>query len=64
MAEDVVTWDEAVSVVDGLVSWLKGAPEGSSLQLTKPGALPITFVPDAKRAGYVLECVMKTAGHG
>lgn len=59
---DYIEFPEAVRIVEGLVGWLRRAPEGVALQLEKEGEPTVTFVRDARRAGYVLQCIMETWG--
>ena len=56
-----ITLEEAVLVVEGLVAWLKYTPEGATLQ-ARIGDEMTMLVPDAQRAGYVLETLMHTSG--
>lgn len=62
---DVVTLFEAIDTVKGLAAWLQKSPEGTTLLYTPPegsSEKEICFVPDARRAGQILSCLLLTMG--
>ncbi len=63
-APDVITIGEAISTVQGIAGWLTRAKDGIELSWKDADGSIVVYVPDARRAGFVLRCLLETQGMG
>lgn len=58
---DIITLEDAILTVQGIVAWLRHTRPALQLAYDE-GEVRVIAVPDARRAGLVLEALVHTSG--